>query len=162
MRHRRPADTREFRGMHCGYLRFGPHSRPERTGQRADYPWGQRCLWRENGLHTALREGVLSPWNKDEETNLTVFDNTNCIGCHSCAMACPCGWWTWMQGTKRMKKRPCRSWERKFWNFRCEKKWHGRNAAVPFFNCFLTFRPNLTTLNEESIGMGNLSMEMVR
>ena len=75
--------------MHCGYLRFGPHSRPERTGQRADYPWGQRCLWRENGLRTALREGVLSPWNKDEETNLTVFDNTNCIGCHSCAMACP-------------------------------------------------------------------------
>ena len=52
--------------------------------------------------------------------------------------------------------------ERKFWNFRREKKWHGRNAAVPFFNCFLTFRPNLTTLNEESIGMGNLSMEMVR
>lgn len=26
---------------------------------------------------------------KDEETNLTVYDNTNCIGCHSCAMACP-------------------------------------------------------------------------
>lgn len=28
---------------------------------------------------------------KDEETNLTVFDTTNCIGCHSCAMACPFG-----------------------------------------------------------------------
>lgn len=26
---------------------------------------------------------------KDEETGFTVFDNTNCIGCHSCAMACP-------------------------------------------------------------------------
>ena len=23
---------------------------------------------------------------KDPETNLTIFDNTNCIGCHSCAM----------------------------------------------------------------------------
>ncbi|HIX52265.1 MAG TPA: 4Fe-4S binding protein [Candidatus Lachnoclostridium stercoripullorum] len=28
---------------------------------------------------------------KDPETNLTIFDNTNCIGCHSCAMACPFG-----------------------------------------------------------------------
>ena len=28
---------------------------------------------------------------KDAETNLTLFDNTNCIGCHSCAMACPFG-----------------------------------------------------------------------
>lgn len=28
---------------------------------------------------------------KDEETNLTVYDNTGCIGCHSCAMACPYG-----------------------------------------------------------------------
>ena len=28
---------------------------------------------------------------KDEETNLTVFDTANCIGCHSCAMACPFG-----------------------------------------------------------------------
>ena len=26
---------------------------------------------------------------KDPDTNLTVYDNTNCIGCHSCAMACP-------------------------------------------------------------------------
>ena len=29
--------------------------------------------------------------SKDPETGLTVFDNTNCIGCHSCAMACPFG-----------------------------------------------------------------------
>lgn len=29
--------------------------------------------------------------SKDRETNLTIFDNTNCIGCHSCAMACPFG-----------------------------------------------------------------------
>lgn len=28
---------------------------------------------------------------KDPETNFTVFDTTNCIGCHSCAMACPFG-----------------------------------------------------------------------
>lgn len=28
---------------------------------------------------------------KDVETGLTVFDHTNCIGCHSCAMACPFG-----------------------------------------------------------------------
>ena len=28
---------------------------------------------------------------KDEETGLTVYDNTNCIGCHSCSLACPYG-----------------------------------------------------------------------
>ena len=28
---------------------------------------------------------------KDPDTNLTLFDNTNCIGCHSCAMTCPIG-----------------------------------------------------------------------
>lgn len=28
---------------------------------------------------------------KDPETHLTVFDTTNCISCHSCAMACPFG-----------------------------------------------------------------------
>lgn len=28
---------------------------------------------------------------KDEETGLTLYDNTNCIGCHSCSMACPFG-----------------------------------------------------------------------
>ena len=28
---------------------------------------------------------------KDEETGLTLYDNTLCIGCHSCAMACPFG-----------------------------------------------------------------------
>ena len=27
----------------------------------------------------------------DPETGLTLFDTTNCIGCHSCAMACPNG-----------------------------------------------------------------------
>lgn len=29
--------------------------------------------------------------SKDEETGFTVYDSTNCIGCHSCAMACPFG-----------------------------------------------------------------------
>ena len=28
---------------------------------------------------------------KDPETGLTIYDNTDCIGCHSCAMACPFG-----------------------------------------------------------------------
>lgn len=28
---------------------------------------------------------------KDEATRLTLYDNTHCIGCHSCAMACPFG-----------------------------------------------------------------------
>lgn len=29
--------------------------------------------------------------SKDSKTDLTVYDNTNCIGCHSCSMACPVG-----------------------------------------------------------------------
>ncbi|MDR1192742.1 MAG: 4Fe-4S binding protein [Peptococcaceae bacterium] len=28
---------------------------------------------------------------KDPATNFTVFDTTDCIGCHSCAIACPFG-----------------------------------------------------------------------
>lgn len=28
---------------------------------------------------------------KDPETGFTIYDNTNCISCHSCAMACPFG-----------------------------------------------------------------------
>ncbi len=28
---------------------------------------------------------------KDPETGFTIYDNTNCIGCKSCAMACPFG-----------------------------------------------------------------------
>lgn len=37
---------------------------------------------------TACPVGCLA---KDGETGLTVFDAANCIGCHSCAMACPYG-----------------------------------------------------------------------
>ena len=29
--------------------------------------------------------------SKDGQTGFTVYDTTNCIGCHSCAMACPFG-----------------------------------------------------------------------
>ena len=29
--------------------------------------------------------------SKDPATNLTIYDSYNCIGCHSCAMACPFG-----------------------------------------------------------------------
>ena len=28
---------------------------------------------------------------KDPDTGLTLYDNANCIGCHSCSMACPFG-----------------------------------------------------------------------
>lgn len=28
---------------------------------------------------------------KDPETGMTIFDNTNCIGCRSCSVACPFG-----------------------------------------------------------------------
>jgi len=37
---------------------------------------------------TACPVGCIS---KDPETDLTIFDTTDCIGCHSCAMACPFG-----------------------------------------------------------------------
>ena len=37
---------------------------------------------------TACPCGCLS---KDPATGLTLYDNTRCIGCHSCSMACPFG-----------------------------------------------------------------------
>ena len=37
---------------------------------------------------TACPVGCLK---KDPETDLTIFDTTDCIGCHSCSMACPFG-----------------------------------------------------------------------
>ena len=41
---------------------------------------------------------------KDPDTNLTVFDTTNCIGCHSCAMACPFGAPRYRPGDGKMVK----------------------------------------------------------
>lgn len=41
---------------------------------------------------------------KDEETGFTVYDNTNCIGCHSCAMACPFAAPCFNGGTGKMEK----------------------------------------------------------
>ena len=41
---------------------------------------------------------------KDEETGFTVYDNTNCIGCHSCAMACPFAEPCFNGGTGKMTK----------------------------------------------------------
>ncbi len=37
---------------------------------------------------TACPSGCLF---KDKESGLTLYDNTYCIGCHSCSMACPFG-----------------------------------------------------------------------
>ena len=37
---------------------------------------------------TACPAGCLK---KDSETGFTIYDNTNCIGCKSCALACPFG-----------------------------------------------------------------------
>lgn len=46
------------------------------------------CIaWMRRAFHPAP-VGCLS---KDSETGFTVYDNTNCIGCKSCAMACPFG-----------------------------------------------------------------------
>ena len=41
------------------------------------------------------------------EMNLTVFDNTRCIGCHSCAMACPFGAPTYGEDGKMRKCDGC-------------------------------------------------------
>ena len=44
---------------------------------------------------------------KDEETGFTVYDNTNCIGCHSCAMACPYGAPSYGKDGKMIKCNGC-------------------------------------------------------
>ncbi len=44
---------------------------------------------------------------KDKKTNLTIYDNTNCIGCHSCAMACPFGIPSFDQNGKMRKCDGC-------------------------------------------------------
>ena len=52
---------------------------------------------------TACPVGCLS---KDER-GLTVYDSTNCIGCHSCAMACPFGAPTYNRFGKMQKCDGC-------------------------------------------------------
>ena len=41
---------------------------------------------------------------KDPESGLTLYDNTNCIGCKSCAMACPFGAPRYRKGDGKMVK----------------------------------------------------------
>ncbi|MBQ6356614.1 MAG: 4Fe-4S dicluster domain-containing protein [Solobacterium sp.] len=58
-----------------------------RTGEIAYY--SMSCMHCDNApCVTACPSGCLY---KDTETGLTLYDNTYCIGCHSCAMACPFG-----------------------------------------------------------------------
>ena len=44
---------------------------------------------------------------KDESTGFTIYDNENCIGCHSCAMACPFGVPTFNEADKMEKCDGC-------------------------------------------------------
>lgn len=41
---------------------------------------------------------------KDPETGMTVYDQSKCIGCHSCAMACPFGIPAFSKSTGKMVK----------------------------------------------------------
>ena len=65
------------------------------------------CIEHQNGTRVELQYASLSCMHcqdapcvlacpsaclhKDPVTGFTVYDNQNCIGCHSCAMACPFG-----------------------------------------------------------------------
>lgn len=44
---------------------------------------------------------------KDNKTQLTVYDNTNCIGCHSCLLVCPVGAPSFNQEGKMQKCDGC-------------------------------------------------------
>lgn len=44
---------------------------------------------------------------KDKETGFTLYDTTYCIGCHSCAMACPYGVPTFGEDGKMRKCHAC-------------------------------------------------------
>ena len=70
--------------------------RPFRTVFRQDYDKHQKIRYFSIAcMHctdapcvSACPSGCLY---KDEETGFTLYDNELCIGCHSCAMACPFG-----------------------------------------------------------------------
>ena len=75
-----PAGERPFRTVF--------RQEPERIGACASY-YSVACMHCDNApCVLACPVGCLY---KDEATGLTLFDNTDCIGCHSCAMACPFG-----------------------------------------------------------------------
>ena len=86
--------------------------RPFRTVFRQEFNLGKSieyysvaCMHCENApCVTACPSGVLY---KDKETGLTLYDNTNCIGCHSCAMACPFGAPTFGEDDKMTKCDGC-------------------------------------------------------
>lgn len=62
----------------------------EETDERVHYQGlSMACMHCEDAACvTGCPVGCLS---KDAETGMTVVDAKNCIGCHSCAMACPYG-----------------------------------------------------------------------
>ena len=60
------------------------------------------CMHCENApCVSACPTGCL---RKDGETGFTIYDDANCIGCHSCAMACPFAEPCFNGGTGKMSK----------------------------------------------------------
>jgi Fe-S-cluster-containing dehydrogenase component len=84
---------------------------------------------------------------KDPETGFTLFDTTNCIGCHSCAMACPFGAPAFRKDGKMQKCDGC-----------IERVRHGRMPS-----CVLAC-PNgalqLITDGQETVGRTNMFREL--
>ncbi len=80
----------------CSMEEFG-------TGDQVKYSFvSMACMHCENA--PCISTCPVGCLKKDPETGFTVYDNTNCIGCHSCAMACffaqPC----FNGGTGKMTK----------------------------------------------------------
>lgn len=78
-------------------LRAGDTCYRQTYNEEVRYPDGQEscvylsaaCMHCQNApCIDACPVGCLK---KDPETGFTVYDNTNCIGCRSCALACPFG-----------------------------------------------------------------------
>lgn len=86
------------------YRRIGTiNSLADREGRHVHY-LSLACMHCEDApCIKACPVGCLSK----NEMNLTVFDNTNCISCHSCAMACPIGAPTYNDGEKMVKCNGC-------------------------------------------------------